>query len=763
MKKLLKIAIAIIFGIASVGKAQTYGLYQNCQLQTAVGQAVSGASVYFLTQPANTSSLTPLASVYSSSTGGSVTQPVTTNGFGMCTAYLAPGVYTVCYVSSYTGKNCYADQSVISPSFASTVINTGTIGQIAYYASAGTTLSGETLVPAAHGGTGLDTSASTGVPVITSGTWSIDGTLPVSLGGTGTSTPSLVAGTNVTVTGTWPNQTISASGGSGTSVYVDGSLVNEPNFNGTTPTADSGYTAVKWKPSGSDVIAEVPNTYLPLTGGTMHNVLSSTQTQSLDMDVAVGSADGTDCTGICNPWFGLTFSQVPETFSDAGIMLNNITPVYTGNCGTYIYASGTLTFTCVSGKNPVVSADYTGTYVSFRGYTGTLSPLNWGKYDGFTHGTAYSATYIDDTHFSISESVITSSGTDNTGGVSFWPITSDLYIQDGFGTTGIVLSSLWGFRYEYYPTVKPTAEQQALFTVQGANKHSIFSVDEYDGKALTVNNTLDDGTGNAVIKGTVTSTGLPAASGGSTSTCWNTLGSTTSCSEGGISGLTTGYIPAATSATSLGNSHIDDGVTASGVITTSRPVVIQATAGNVGLSVKAPAVTGDTSNIANFYGTYDSGGVPTLVSSIDFRGNYDGGLGCRGYDCFNTGNDQIVSRSTSSVALRIIQYLYGGTQTGDLLQFVYKDQSTVLAKVLFKRRYYYCHNPIHNGNPFTTYEEQDFHLSCFATFETELIAIGKTTTYPECFGLSWTSGIPCSSCDLDKKCSEIVLDRMGSK
>jgi len=40
-------------------------------------------------------------------------------------------------------------------------------------------------------------------------------TLPVARGGTGTSTPALVQGSNVTVTGTWPNQTIAASGGTG--------------------------------------------------------------------------------------------------------------------------------------------------------------------------------------------------------------------------------------------------------------------------------------------------------------------------------------------------------------------------------------------------------------------------------------------------------------------------------------------------------------------------------------------------------------------
>lgn len=41
--------------------------------------------------------------------------------------------------------------------------------------------------------------------------------LPVSVanGGTGTTTPSLVAGSNITITGTWPNQTVASSGGGG--------------------------------------------------------------------------------------------------------------------------------------------------------------------------------------------------------------------------------------------------------------------------------------------------------------------------------------------------------------------------------------------------------------------------------------------------------------------------------------------------------------------------------------------------------------------
>lgn len=54
----------------------------------------------------------------------------------------------------------------------------------------------------------------TGLPLTTG----VTGILPVANGGTGTATPALVAGTNVTITGTWPNQTINSSGGGGAQV-----------------------------------------------------------------------------------------------------------------------------------------------------------------------------------------------------------------------------------------------------------------------------------------------------------------------------------------------------------------------------------------------------------------------------------------------------------------------------------------------------------------------------------------------------------------
>jgi hypothetical protein len=95
-----------------------------------------------------------------------------------------------------------------------------------------------TSVDVVGGATGLTT---TGGPITTSGTIVLQGVLNVASGGTGTATPALVAGTNITITGTWPNQTINASGGgSGTVTSVGGTgSVNGITLTGTVTTSGS--------------------------------------------------------------------------------------------------------------------------------------------------------------------------------------------------------------------------------------------------------------------------------------------------------------------------------------------------------------------------------------------------------------------------------------------------------------------------------------------------------------------------------------------
>jgi len=64
----------------------------------------------------------------------------------------------------------------------------------------------------------------------------VTGVVAVANGGTGTTTPALVAGTNVTITGTWPNQTIAASGGGGSGTVTSVSVVSANGFAGTVAT-----------------------------------------------------------------------------------------------------------------------------------------------------------------------------------------------------------------------------------------------------------------------------------------------------------------------------------------------------------------------------------------------------------------------------------------------------------------------------------------------------------------------------------------------
>ena len=109
----------------------------------------------------------------------------------------------------------------------------------------------------------------------TTGTASnVTGIVAVVNGGTGTATPSLVAGTNVSITGTWPNQTINSSNPGGTVTSVAASVPSFLSISGS-PITSSGTLAITYS-----------GTALPIANGgtgettanTAFNALAPSQT-----------------------------------------------------------------------------------------------------------------------------------------------------------------------------------------------------------------------------------------------------------------------------------------------------------------------------------------------------------------------------------------------------------------------------------------------------------------------------------------------------
>jgi hypothetical protein len=137
--------------------------------------------------------------------------------------------------SSHTGTQALSTISGLGTGIPTALaINVGTVGAPVILGGAGGTPSALALPNA------------TGLPLTTG----VTGILPVANGGTGTATPGLVAGTNVSITGTWPNQTINATGdggpgpgGPGTVTSVGLSLPSQFTVTGSPVTTAGTLTA----------------------------------------------------------------------------------------------------------------------------------------------------------------------------------------------------------------------------------------------------------------------------------------------------------------------------------------------------------------------------------------------------------------------------------------------------------------------------------------------------------------------------------------
>lgn len=143
----------------------------------------------------------------------------------------------------------------------------------------------------------------------TSGAVTLSGVLAVSNGGTGTTTPALVQGTGVTITGTWPNQTINATGTGGTVTAVSVATANGlagTSSGGATPsltlsTSVTGIvkgngTALSAATAGTDYVA--PGTATSFTAlqtfsGTSSNMAAKLLNAKEAVTVSATAATGT--------------------------------------------------------------------------------------------------------------------------------------------------------------------------------------------------------------------------------------------------------------------------------------------------------------------------------------------------------------------------------------------------------------------------------------------------------------------------------------
>ena len=185
------------------------------------------------------------------------------------------------------------------------IANGGTGTSSTTFANLTTNVTGT--LPIANGGTG--TTSTTFANLATN----VTGLLPVANGGSGTATPALVAGSNVTITGTWPNQTINAASpgtGSVTSVGLSmpsgfsvanspitgaGTLAVTTTLNGVLKGTGSAFTAAT---AGTDYVA--PGTATNFTAlQTFTGTSSSLATKLLNAKEAV-TVSATAATGTIN-------------------------------------------------------------------------------------------------------------------------------------------------------------------------------------------------------------------------------------------------------------------------------------------------------------------------------------------------------------------------------------------------------------------------------------------------------------------------------
>ena len=177
--------------------------------------------------------------------------------------------------------------------------------------------------------------------------------LSVAQGGNGTASPGIQAGTNVTVTGTWPTQTVAASGGGGGGTVNSGTQWS-PAYYAATGTAVSGTTPFTgleyWSGSGAPAAATAAN----VVGAIGWTVTGSGASQAV-------TAPGTLAAG----------TTTPTTIGSNGVLLNGVAALQSQTSLYNYYSGGAGNLTGTGNDN--TANGYQALHANTTGYNNTAN------------------------------------------------------------------------------------------------------------------------------------------------------------------------------------------------------------------------------------------------------------------------------------------------------------------------------------------------------------------------------------------------------